>query len=143
MEKKLDEDLRKKLYELHHLDEVIREIAALGNNAVAPLGEYLEEDPEVVPQSRVAAVRALGIIGTEDALNQLKRALFKHDLKEISAACAQSEYVVKNAIIEEILKLSPNRPSCDFLEAFRRYRLPAAIQGIVTYRIIGSYSLTY
>lgn len=131
-----DEDPRKKLYELHHLDEVIKEIAALGNRAVTPLGQYLKEPPEVVPHSRVAAVRALGLIGTELALHQLKNVLFIHEFNEISAECAQSEYVVKNTIVEEMMRLSPNRPVCNFLEAFQRYRLPAAIQAIVTYRIL-------
>jgi HEAT repeat protein len=135
-EKTRDNELRKKLYELHHLDEVIKEIAALGNRAVTPLGEYLKEPPEVVPHSRVAAVRALGLIGTELALHQLKNSLFIHEFNEISAECAQSEYVVKNAIVDEMMRLSPKSASCDFLEAFKRYRLPAVIQAIVIYRIL-------
>lgn len=132
----LPDEIRKKLGELYHLDEVLKELVALGNNAVEPLGEYLAASPEVIPQARVTAVRALGLIGTKPALEQLKRALFKHELKDIHPVLAESEYVVKNAVIEEFLQQCSDKPFCDFFDAFRRYRLPAAIRAIVKYRIL-------
>ena len=128
--------IRKKLGELYHLDEVIIELARLGDEVVPPLGEYLEGSPEVIPHARVAAVRTLGLIGTEAALEQLKKILFQHELNNIDPVFAQSEYVVKNAVIEELMRKSQDVPACDFLEVFKHYRLPAVISAIVKYHIL-------
>jgi HEAT repeat protein len=136
----LPDEVRKMLGELHHLDEVTQELSALGDKGVGPLSEFLNSPPEVVPHARVAAVRALSLIGTASALQALKAALFAHELKGIDPVQAQSEYVVKNAAIEELLRKGWSTQA-DFLEAFRRYRLPAAINAILKYRVFDAIPL--
>jgi HEAT repeat protein len=126
----------KKLGEINHLNESLPEIVRLGEPVIPYLEEYLAGNPESIPHSRVAAVQALSLIGTKEAIDILKKILFKYDLNEIHPACIQAEYVVKNTIIERLLQLKPDEPYVDFIEAFRRYRLSAAIVAIVKFHLL-------
>jgi HEAT repeat protein len=132
----LSREIKKRLADLHKLDNFVLELVTLGDKPVQALGEYLAGSPEAIPQSRVGAVSALAAIGTPSALEQLKKALFNYELKDLPPILAQSEYVVKNTIVEEFLRKQSVSPACDFLDVFRRYRLPASMRAIVKYRIL-------
>ncbi|MCW5583930.1 MAG: hypothetical protein KIT56_08670 [Gammaproteobacteria bacterium] len=79
-------EIKKKLGELYHSDEVIMELAArLGDHAaVSPLGgrPSFQKIRSLFREAKVAGGKnGLGLIGTDTALTQLKKLFYKYDLQ--------------------------------------------------------------
>lgn len=115
--------------------EAREEILSLGERAVDPLDRYLVSFPQSIPHARMFAVQLLGALAGEEATKALRRVLYRYDLKKIDPVLAQSEYVVKNAAVEQLLTRGSALLTEDLLYALRIDRLPAAVRAVARLRI--------
>jgi hypothetical protein len=80
-------------------------------------------------------VRLLGLIGGRSAADVLRAVLRRHDLAVISPVLAQSEYAVKDEAVVQLLHLGRDDLADEVLGAFRRDRLPAAMEALARWRV--------
>jgi HEAT repeat protein len=117
----------------HHL--AIAELLQLGEHSVDSLDRYLAGPPQSIPHARSFAVRVLGFIGGSKAEQALRRVLYRHHLGSLDPVAAQSEFVVKNEAVEQLLRSNRVDFADDYFHAFHVDRLPAAARAVGQFRI--------
>ncbi len=131
----LNERIRRLMDDLSRHGEAMEEIVRMGERAVAPLAHYLASPPQSIPHARRFAVQVLGAIAGDQATEALRQVLYGHDLRMVDPVLAQSEYVVKNEAVEQLLRRDRADLADDFCRAFRVDRLPAAARAVARLRI--------
>lgn len=79
-------------------------IGALGDAAVPALRAYLATEPQPVPHARAFAVAMLARLPGAGPTAALREALRAHPLESLAPPCAESECVVKNDAMEELVR---------------------------------------
>ena len=113
----------------------IESIQALGRAAVPALDAYLARAPQTVPQARSLAVQLLARQGGDEALKYLRKALYRQPLDGLIPEVRQSEFVVKNDILHELVQHSYPQSYDDIDYALRSLRLPEAVTAVATLRL--------
>jgi len=116
----------------------IEEIQALGHDAVPALDAYLARAPQTVPQARSLAVQLLARQGGDEALEYLRKALYRQPLDSLIPEVRQAEFVVKNDILHELVQHSYPQSYDDIDYALRSLRLPEAVTAVATLRLNAS-----
>ena len=131
----LDARVARLVEDLARHEEARGEILRLGRQAGPSLDRYLAGPPQSIPHARVFAVQLLGALPGDEAAEALRRVLFRHDLGALDPVLAQSEYVVKNEAVEQLLRRRDAEFADDFLRALRVDRLPAATRAVACLRL--------
>ena len=102
-------------------------IMAMGSAALEPLLHYLERGPQLVSQPRVFAVTMLARLHDPRVPHVLRRLLHDHLLHGLPALLAESEYWVKDAVVEAMVYTQACATMEDIAFAMQSERLPAAV----------------
>lgn len=124
-----------RLNALHEGWKVQCELIVHGQEAVAPLVDFLLSPPSMFPQPRCLAAEALGIIGGEQALEGLCRLLSLHDVTEADPVIRLAEETVRNCAAEQLERMGDRRAIPPLLRALRRHPLPGAARALASFDV--------
>jgi hypothetical protein len=103
-------------------------IGALDRDAaIGAIHDYLRRGPQVIPQPRMFAVTMLARWNAAEAIAALREVLHDHPLRTLSPQMAESEYVVKNAIVDTLAERTYPELVEDIAFGINE-RLPAAVR---------------
>ena len=102
-------------------------IIAMGSAALEPLLHYLQRGPQLVSQPRVFAVTMLARLHDARVPHVLRRVLHDHLLHDLSPLLAESEYRVKDAVVEAMVYTQACATIEDIAFAMQSERLPGAV----------------
>lgn len=105
-------------------------ILAEGVGTVPALSSYLEGPPRSVPHARLFAVSMLAVIPGTEATVALRRALHRHDLRTLSPAVADSEWLVQNAAFAALVQRLGPEIATEIDYGLYTARLPAAADAV-------------
>ncbi len=121
-----------RLNQLHEGWKVQCELIARGQEAVAPLVQFLLSPSSIFAQPRCWAAEALGIIGGDQALEGLCKVLSYHDVIAADPVVRLTEETVRNCAAEQLERLGDPRAMASLLQALRRQPLPAAAHALAS-----------
>jgi HEAT repeat protein len=124
-----------RLNALHEGWKVQCELIAHGQEAVAPLVDFLLSPPSMFPQPRCLAAEALGMIGGEQALQGLCRVLSIHDVTAADPVIRLAEETVRDCAAEQLERLGDPRAIPPLLQALRRQPLPRAAHALASFDV--------
>ena len=107
-------------------------IMAMGNAALEPLLHYLQREPQLVSQPREFAVKMLTRLHDVRVPDALRTLLHEHPLHHLSATLAESEYRVKDVVVEAMVFTQACATMADIVFAVQSERLPAAVRAAGT-----------
>lgn len=116
-------------------EQATERIMALGHAAIGPLIAYLDRGPQLVSQPRVFAVRMLARLHDSRVILQLRKLLHENPLHGLSAALAESEYRVKDAVLESLVAQAGLAAADDVAFGVCSERLPAAVRAAGALRL--------
>ena len=113
-------------------EQATEHIMALGAAALDPLLHYLQRGPQLVSQPREFAVKMLARLHDVRVSDALRTLLHEHPLHGLSAPLAESEYRVKDAVVEAMVFTQACATMADIVFAVQSERLPAAVRAAGT-----------
>ena len=109
-------------------EKATESIMAMGAAALEPLLHYLQRGPQLVSQPREFAVKMLARLHDVRVPHVLRRLLHDHLLHGLTAPLAESEYRVKDAVVEAMVYTQACATMEDIAFAMQSERLPAAVR---------------
>lgn len=122
--------------ELAAPEQATERIMAMGNAAIEPLLHYLQRGPQLVSQPRVFAVKMLARLHDVRVPDVLRTLLHEHALHGLSPPLAESEYRVKDAVIEAMVFTQACATAIDIVFAVQSERLPTAVRAAGTMHVV-------